>query len=62
MASGLFSLHASQFKEHEALARKTAAALSNALSIAEYMYNRPEISEETRVGLHQIKLDLGYSV
>ena len=56
--SGSFSLHASQLKEHEALARKTAAAFSSCLSIAEYVYNQPEISEESRVGLHQIKLDL----
>ena len=34
VTSGLFSLHASQLKEHKALARKTAAAFSNALSIA----------------------------
>ena len=58
VTSGSFSLHASQLKEHEALARKTAAAFSNALSLAEYVYNEPKISEETRVGLHQIKLDL----
>ena len=49
---------ASQLKEHEAVARKTAAALSTALSIAEYVYNQPELSEESRLGLHQIKLDL----
>ena len=40
---GSFSLHASHLKEHEALARKTAAAFSNALSIAEYVYNQPGI-------------------
>ena len=40
------------------MARKTAAALSNALPIAEYVYNQPEISEESRVGLHHLKLDL----
>ena len=38
LSSGLFSFHASQLLEHEALARKTAAAFSNALSIAEYVY------------------------
>ena len=60
ITSGLFSLHASQLKEHKALAlaSKTAAAFSNALSIAEYVYNQPEISEESRVGLHHLKLDL----
>ena len=49
VTSGSFSLHAFQLKEHmehEALARKTAAAFSNALSIAEYVYNQPEISDE----------------
>ena len=39
ITSGSFSIHASQLKEHEALARKTVAAFSNALSIAEYVYN-----------------------
>ena len=58
VTSGSFSLHAYQLNEHEALARKTAAAFSNALSLAENVYNQPEISEETRVGLHQIRLDL----
>ena len=51
ITSGSFSPHASQLKEHEALARKTAVAFSNALSIAEYVYNQPEISEESGVGL-----------
>ena len=58
VTSGSFSLHASQLKEYEALARKTAVALSNALSIAEYVYNQSELSEESRLGLHQVKLDL----
>ena len=58
ITSGSFTLHASQLKEHEALARKTAVAFSNALSIAEYVYSQPEISEESRVGLHHLKLDL----
>ena len=40
------------------MARKTAAAFSNALPIAGYVYNLPELYEESRVGLHQIKLDL----
>ena len=35
ITSGSFSIHAFHLKEHEALARKTAVALSNALSIAE---------------------------
>ena len=37
---------------------KTAVAFSNALSIAEYVYNRPENSEESKAGLHNLKLDL----
>ena len=45
-------------EHHEALARKTAAAFSNALSIAEYVYNQQEISEESKVSLHHLKLDL----
>ena len=40
------------------MARKTAEAFINALSIAEYVYNQPEISKESRVGLHHLKLDL----
>ena len=35
VTSRSFSLHASQLKEHEALARKTVVAFSNALSIAD---------------------------
>ena len=58
ITSGSFSIHASQLKEHEALARKTAAAFSNALSIAGYVYNQPEISDESKAGLHHLKLDL----
>ena len=58
VTSGSFSIPASQLKEHEALARKTAAAFSNALSIAKYVYNRPEISEESKIGLHHLKLYL----
>ena len=58
ITSGSFSLRATQLKKHEALARKTAVAFSNALSIAEYVYNQQEISEESRVGLHHLKLDL----
>ena len=40
------------------LARKTAAAFSNAWSIAKYVYNQPEISEESKAGIHHLKLDL----
>ena len=58
ISSGSFSIHVSQLKEHEALAKKAAVAFSNALSIAEYVYNQPEISEESKAGLHHLKLDL----
>ena len=58
VTSGSFSLHASVLKKHEAVAWKTAVAFSNALSIAEYVYNQPKLSKESRLGLHQIKLDL----
>ena len=58
IASGSFSIHTSQLEEHEALARKTAAAFRIALSIAEYVYNQIEISEECKAGLHHLKLDL----
>ena len=58
ITSGSFSIHASQLKEHEALARKTAAAFSNTLSIAEYVYNQPEVSEESKAGLQHLILDL----
>ena len=58
ITSWLFSIHASQLKEHEALARKTAAAFSNTLSIAEYVYNQPEVSEESKAGLQHLILDL----
>ena len=58
ITSESFSIHASQLKEPEALARKTTGAFNNALSIAEYMYIRPEISEESKIGLHHLKLDL----
>ena len=39
--SGLASLTASQLIEQEALSRKNPAAASNALSMAEYIYNYP---------------------
>ena len=36
ISSGSFAINAAQFVDHEALARKTAAAIIGALSIAEY--------------------------
>ena len=43
---------------HEALHRKTAAAVSSALSMAEYIFNKPELSDKSRDILHHIKLDM----
>ena len=48
----------SQIQDHVALNGKNAAAVSNAISLARYSFNRPEISDETRAALHQLKLDL----
>ena len=48
-----------QLLDHETLIRKTAAAISSALSIAEYVHNQPEISDESKMArLHHLKLDL----
>ena len=58
LSSGCFSRTASQLFDQEALTRKTAAAITNALSIAEYIHNQPEISDESKAGLHHVKLDL----
>ena len=54
IASGSFAIHVSLLVYHEALARKTTAAFSSALSIAEYVYNQPEISKECKGGLHHL--------
>ena len=48
---------ASQLIEEEALARKNAAAASNALSMAEYICNYPDMPEGAKIVLHQLKLD-----
>ena len=47
----------SQLLDQEALNRKTAAAISSALSIAEYVHNL-EISDESKAGLHHLKIHL----
>ena len=57
-SSGSFSLTASHLLDQEALTRKTAAAISSALSIAEYIHNQPEISDESKAGLHHLNLDV----
>ena len=51
-------LTASQFLDQDALTRKTAGAISCALSTAEYIHNQPEISDESKAGLHHLKLHL----
>ena len=58
ISSGSFSINEPQLVDHEALTRKTAAVISSALSIAKYVFNQPEISEESKAGLHHLKLDL----
>ena len=58
LSSGSFSRTASQLFEQEALTRKTAAAISSVLSIAEYIHNQPEICDKSKAGLHHLKLDL----
>ena len=55
---GSFSINASQLVDDETLSRKTTAAVNSALSIAEYVHNQPEISDESKAGLHHLKLDL----
>ena len=49
---------ASQLLEEEGLAWKDAAEASNALSMAEYVYNYPDMPEGAKIVLHQLKLDL----
>ena len=58
ITSGSISLTASQLQDQEDLSRKNAAAISNALSIAEYVYNLPGMPEGAKAALHQLKLDL----
>ena len=52
------SLSAPQLIEEEALSRENAAAASNALSMAEYVYNYPGMPKRSQIVLHQLKLDL----
>ena len=58
LTAGSYSLTASQVTDHEALNRKTATAAGSALSMAEYVANKPELSDESRAALHHIKLDM----
>ena len=56
LTKGSFSLTASQIQDQEGLYCKNAAAISSAISLAEYAFNRPEISIKTRAAFH-LKLD-----
>ena len=58
LSAGSYSVTASQIQDHEALNWKNAAAISSAITSAEYAFIRPEISDETRAALHHLKLDL----
>ena len=48
----------SQLLDQETLTRKTAVAISSALSITEYVNNQPKISDESKASLHHLKLHL----
>ena len=52
ISAGSVSMTVSQLIEEEALARKNAAAASNALSMAEYIYNYPGMPEGAKIVLH----------
>ena len=58
ISSGSASLTASQLIELEALSRKNTAAASNALSMAEYVYNYPVMPEGAKAVLRHLKLDI----
>ena len=58
ISSGSASLTASQLIEQEALSQKNAAAASNALSMAKYIYNYPGMPEGAKAVMLHPKLDL----
>ena len=58
ITAGSVPMTASQLMDEEALAGKNAATASNALSMAEYIYNYPGMPEGAQIVLHQLKLDL----
>ena len=62
ISAGSVSMTASQLIEEKSLARKNAAAASNALSMAEYIYNYPGMPKGANIVLHQLKLDLVASI
>ena len=58
ITSGSASLMASQLQDQETMSRKSAAAASTALSIAEYIDNYPGMPEGARAAMLLLKLDI----
>ena len=58
ITSGSASLTASQLQDQETMSRKSAAAASTALSIAEYIDNYPGMPEGARAAMLLLKLDI----
>ena len=58
ITSGSASLAASQLMDQETMSRKSAAAASTALSIAEFIDNYPGMPEGTRAAMLLLKLDI----
>ena len=58
ISSGSASLTASQFLDKETMSRKSAAAASTALSIAEFIDNYPGMPEGARAAMLLLKLDI----
>ena len=58
ITSGSASLTASQLQDQETMSRKSAAAASTALSIAEYRDNYPGMPEGARAAMLLLKLDI----
>ena len=58
ITSGSASLTASQLQDQETMLRKSAAAASTALSIAEYIDNYPGMPEGARAAMLLLKLDI----
>ena len=58
ITSGSASLSASQLQDQETMSRKSAAAASTALSIAEYIDNYPDMPEGARAAMLLLKLDI----
>ena len=58
ISSGSASLTASQLIDQEAMSRKSAAAASTALSLAEFIDNYPGMPEGARAAMLLLKLDI----